>query len=113
MPEEAASKNMIPRGMVKYAMLALLVFYFIAVTKLAAEESPLVMGVFPRKGFTQTITSFTPLAEHLSAVLGRKVVVESGRNFADFWQGVEQRRYDLETKDSCPQRTNGPLALGG
>jgi len=62
---------------------------------LRAEESPLVMGVFPRKGFTRTIENFTPLADYLSSQLGRKVILESGRNFAEFWQGVEQRRYDL------------------
>ena len=73
----------------------LLVYCCTYISPLVAEESPLVFGVFPRKGFTRTIESFTPLAEYLSTQLGRKVVIESGRDFAEFWQGVEQRRYDL------------------
>ncbi|MFO7603699.1 MAG: PhnD/SsuA/transferrin family substrate-binding protein [Gammaproteobacteria bacterium] len=55
----------------------------------------LVLGVFPRKGFSQTLEQFTPLAEYLSRQLGREVVLRSGRNFAEFWHGVEQRQYDL------------------
>lgn len=55
----------------------------------------LTLGVFPRKGFSQTLEQFTPLAEYLSRQSGREVVLRSGRNFAEFWQGVEQRQYDL------------------
>lgn len=58
-------------------------------------EAPLNMGVFPRKGFIRTIESFTPLAEYMSEKLGRKVVVKSSRNFADFWRGIEYRQYDI------------------
>ena len=79
-----------------WGLISLLVVYCcVYISPLVAEESPLVFGVFPRKGFTRAIESFTPLAEYLSAQLGRKVVIKSSRNFAEFWQGVEQRRYDL------------------
>lgn len=60
-----------------------------------ADESPLVMGIFPRKGFTRTIENFTPLAEYLQTHLGRKVIVKSARNFAEFWQEVQHGEYDL------------------
>lgn len=73
----------------------LLVYSCIYVAPATAEESSFVFGVFPRKGFTRTIESFTPLAEYLSSQLGRTVIIKSGRNFAEFWQGIEQRQYDL------------------
>lgn len=76
-------------------MTLFLLLYFTCLPRLMAEAAPLVMGVFPRKGFVHTLENFTPLAEYLSARLGRTILVKSGRNFDLFWQGVEQRRYDL------------------
>ena len=52
-----------------------------------AEEAPLLMGVFPRRNFTNTIRMFTPLAEHLSKKLDRKVQLVAGQDFGSFWQG--------------------------
>lgn len=60
-----------------------------------AEESPLVMGVFPRRNFIVTIRMFTPLADHLSKKLGRKVQLVAGQDFGSFWQGVSDERYDI------------------
>lgn len=73
----------------------MVVYSCVDLTPVFAEESSLVFGVFPRKGFTRTIKTFTPLAEYLSAQIDRKVIIKSGRNFSNFWDGVEQRRYDL------------------
>jgi len=60
-----------------------------------AEEPPLLMGVFPRQGFTRTMENFSLLADYLHSHLGRKVILKSARNFAEFWQGVEHGQYDL------------------
>ena len=78
-----------------FGMTLLLVLYLAWLPRLMADTAPLVMGVFPRKGFVHTLENFTPLAEYLSTELGRKVILQSARNFDSFWQGVEQRRYDL------------------
>jgi phosphonate transport system substrate-binding protein len=53
------------------------------------------MGVFPRRNFTTTIKMFTPLADHLSKKLGRKVQLVVGQDFDNFWQDVSNERYDI------------------
>jgi phosphonate transport system substrate-binding protein len=60
-----------------------------------AQNGALVMGVFPRYKPTEITTMYTPLAEHLAERLGRKVVLVTSRDFASFWQGVGEQRYDL------------------
>src|SRR5688500_1928969 len=60
----------------------------------AADET-LVLGVFPRYNPTETTTRYTPLAEYLQKRLDRKVVLVTSRDFQSFWQGVEERRYDI------------------
>ena len=60
-----------------------------------AEEAPLVMGVFPRYQATVNITMHTPLAEHLSGRVGRKVTLVTAKDFDSFWQGVSEQRYDI------------------
>lgn len=42
-----------------------------------------------------TIKMFTPLADHLSKKLGRKVQLVAGQDFGSFWQGVSDERYDI------------------
>ena len=62
----------------------------------AVEAEPaLVVGIFPRRNPTTTMTMFSPLAEYISEQLGREVRVETGNDFADFWTKVQQGRYDL------------------
>ncbi len=61
----------------------------------ADSEKPLVVGVFPRKGFTVAMQTFAPLADYLAEKLNRPVKLESAPDFAAFWKGVEKRRYDL------------------
>ncbi len=60
-----------------------------------ADDGALVMGVFPRRNATETVRLFSPLAQHLSEVLGREVRLETAHNFAAFWQGVTEQRYDI------------------
>lgn len=59
------------------------------------EEDELTIGVFPRRNLTTTIKAFSPIAEYLSKGLGRKVKVESTKNFNDFWMGVSKEKYDI------------------
>jgi phosphonate transport system substrate-binding protein len=74
---------------------ALLVLPVTSFSQLGNTDTDFVLGIFPRKGFTQALQNFTPLAEYLGRQLKRKVVLKSGRNFSEFWQGVVQRDYDL------------------
>lgn len=64
-------------------------------TPLVLAQEPLVLGVFPRYNAAETTTRYTPLAEHLSAHIGRQVVLQTSRDFVSFWRGVEERRYDI------------------
>lgn len=59
------------------------------------NEDPLVMGIFPRRNATVTIQMFTPLANHLSKVLGRKVQLQTTKDFDSFWAGVKSNRFDI------------------
>ena len=61
---------------------------------LAADEA-LVLGVFPRFNASETTTRYMPLANHLQERLGRKIILETSRDFQLFWRGVEERRYDI------------------
>ena len=60
-----------------------------------AAESSLVLGIFPRYNATETTTMYTPLADHLTERLGRKVTVITSKDFDSFWKGVEEQKYDI------------------
>src|SRR5439155_21941944 len=60
-----------------------------------AADEPLVLGIFPRYKATETTTMYTPLTNHLSTRLGRKVILETSKDFDSFWKGVRERRYDI------------------
>ena len=60
-----------------------------------AAEAPLVMGVLPRFSFQDTSKRYTPLARYLRARLNREVSLVTSRDFASFWHGVENERYDI------------------
>lgn len=64
-------------------------------TPTQADDSALTMGVFPRRNATETVRLFSPLAQHLAEQLGREVRLETAHNFAAFWQGVTEQRYDI------------------
>ena len=61
----------------------------------SATKRALIIGIFPRRNFSDTMKSFTPLAEYLSSRLGRAVKLETSNEFATFWEQVEKGRYDL------------------
>ena len=67
----------------------------IAVPLAHAEEGALALGIFPRYNATETTTMYTPLADHLSQRLGRKVTLATSKDFDTFWKGVEEQRYDI------------------
>ena len=58
-------------------------------------EPPLVMGIFPRRHATLTSKIYEPLADYLSNELGREVQLVTAKDFDSFWDGVEQRRFDI------------------
>jgi len=62
---------------------------------LHAAEEPLIMGIFPRNKPADTTTMYTPLANHLSQRLGRKVVLVTARDFDAFSRAVQDGRYDI------------------
>ncbi|HED15312.1 MAG TPA: phosphate/phosphite/phosphonate ABC transporter substrate-binding protein, partial [Gammaproteobacteria bacterium] len=61
----------------------------------AAPLKPLVLGVFPRRGATNTMRMFQPLADYMSQQLGRPVKLVTARDFPAFWDGVVNQRYDI------------------
>jgi len=60
-----------------------------------AKNDVFVLGIFPRRNTKVTINLFQPLANYLSKKLGKRVVINTSRNFASFWKGVMENRYDL------------------
>ncbi len=77
--------------------IVVLVLLFLAGMRhgMADSGEPLRLGIFPRYNYTETIKSFTPLAEQLTRTLGRRVELETASDFSTFWQAVAARRYDL------------------
>ena len=61
----------------------------------APAEETLTLGVFPRLSAGETTTRYTPLAEHLSERLGRKVTLATSKDFQTFWFGIEKQRYEI------------------
>jgi phosphonate transport system substrate-binding protein len=59
------------------------------------KGASLVLGVFPRFNAMDTTTRYTPIAEYLQERLGRKVSLVTSKDFHAFWQGIEERRYDI------------------
>ena len=73
----------------------LMVVCLLAPCARAADDDPLIMGVFPRFKATETTTMFKPLADHLSERLGRRVVLVTSKDFESFWRGVSAQKYDI------------------
>jgi phosphonate transport system substrate-binding protein len=74
--------------------------WLLAVTALsplahAQDRGALVLGVFPRFNAMDTTTRYTPIAEYLQERLGRKVSLVTSKDFQAFWQGIEEKRYDI------------------
>lgn len=76
--------------------MALLLLVALAMPRLVqAQEEPLVLGVFPRNKATETVTMYSPLVDHLTERLGRKVTLVTAKDFEAFWKGVTEGRYDI------------------
>ena len=60
-----------------------------------AAEEPLTLGIFPRNRAAETMAMYSPLAQHLSERLGRKVILVTARDFESFWKEVTEQRYDI------------------
>ena len=67
----------------------------LAAASAVQADDHLILGVFPRYKATENITMYTPLADHLSQHLGRKVTLVTSKDFDAFWQGVTEQRYDI------------------
>jgi phosphonate transport system substrate-binding protein len=83
------------RALARALPLACLAAGTLASPLMHAAEEPLVMGIFPRNKPAETTTMYTPLANHLSERLGRKVVLLTARDFDSFSRSVQEGRYDI------------------
>jgi len=76
-----------------------LVFFTLLVSLLlpaaASAQEPLLMGVFPRRDAGETLKLYKPMADYLSAELGRPVWLEVPKDFPGFWKAAETGRYDI------------------
>ena len=86
------NENSLRRGIV--CLLCLIAAAALAPVVQAADE-PLVLGVFPRFNAADTTTRYTPVAAYLQERLGRKIVLVTSKDFQSFWQGIEERRYEI------------------
>lgn len=83
------------KGNAMQASRVLCLILLLSASLAQAADKPLVLGIFPRYKATETTTMYTPLAEHLSARLGRPVTLVTSKDFDSFWKGVRERRYDI------------------
>lgn len=84
------------RSWVRGFATALIVLAEMAVAlPVAAANTELIMGVFPRRNPSEMVDMFNPLAQHLSRELGRPVKLETASNFKSFWEAVAAGRYHL------------------
>lgn len=67
----------------------------ISLSSFASAQSPLVIGVFPRRDPAITIQLFKPLRDYLAKELGMPVRLETARDFTSFELRLAQQRYDL------------------
>jgi phosphonate transport system substrate-binding protein len=67
----------------------------LAIPAAQAADAPLILGVFPRFNASETVTRYTPLADHLSERTGRKVTLVTAKDFHAFSRGIEEQRYEI------------------
>lgn len=84
-----------PCGLHRASVLLLLLATLVAGSPAIAEESELVIGVFPRRSPSEMMEMFSPLADYLSRTLGRPVKLETAPDFRSFWEAVASNRYQL------------------
>lgn len=61
----------------------------------AANKSPLVFGIFPRRDALKTISLFGPLRDYLSSVLDRPIELQTSANFDDFNKRLRRGDFDI------------------
>lgn len=61
----------------------------------AKANDELILGIFPRHSYNETLQMFSPLVKYLSEQLGKKVKLETASNFEAFWRNVQVSRYDI------------------
>jgi phosphonate transport system substrate-binding protein len=66
-----------------------------ASTQISPSKAPLVLGIFPRRAQKLSTRMFKPVADYLSSSLERPVQLATSKNFEEFWDGVQKRRYDI------------------
>lgn len=72
----------------------LLVFLLFSLSSIALAD-PLRLGIFPRRGYDDTVSRFQPLAALLERELGSPVELMVYRDFDSFQQALRLRRFDL------------------
>ena len=60
-----------------------------------ANNTPLRVGIFPRRNLATTRKAFRPLIDHLSKELNTRVILSVPLNFKRFWQDFKSGRYDI------------------
>jgi len=70
-----------------------------------ADQTPLILAVHPYLPTPEIVTRFTPLADYLSAVLGRPVEVRVGRTYDEHIEAVGADRVDLAFVGPVPYIT--------
>ncbi len=81
------------RSKSKILSALLLAFVFSANTVYGGDT--LVLGVFPRYSATVVHSGFEPIARHLSAELGRKVILTTAKDQETFWENLVAGQYDI------------------
>ncbi|NVJ90394.1 MAG: phosphate/phosphite/phosphonate ABC transporter substrate-binding protein [Methylocystaceae bacterium] len=79
----------------KTAVALFLTLCSISLSSFASAQSPLVVGVFPRRDPAITITLFKPLRDYLAKELDMPVRLETARDFTSFELRLAQQRYDI------------------
>lgn len=69
--------------------------WLVCVGAIAADDAPLRFGVFPRWNAQIMVAEFTPLAEVLGRAVGRRVRIETDKDFTSFMRRVYAREFDL------------------
>lgn len=94
-PVEVQSVRNRCRIIKRVATLLWMISVAVQAPSVRAAESDLILGIFPRLNASETTTRYAPLADYLSERLGRKVNLVTSKDFTSFWQGIEERRYDI------------------
>jgi len=83
-------------GMARHIIVAVLaVAGIFSGQEASADDSPLIMGVLPRRTPSEMMEMYSPLAKHLSRELGRPVKLETTPDFRTFWEAVAAKRFHI------------------